>query len=132
MPIARPLFQSRVSIPLAVLPDTRATIRQDRWNSFYAKEKSMKGGPVRVGCKRDFDHPAQYSIRVFGCLDDSWSGWFDDMDIQEESEEVTLLRGEIADQAALYGILTRVRDLGMPLLSIERLSDWKSVDEIPH
>jgi hypothetical protein len=91
----------------------------------------MVGGPLRVGCKRDFDHPAQYRIRVFGCLDESWSGWFDDMQIEEESDEVTLLQGEIADQSALYGILTRVRDLGMPLLSIERLN-LESVDQIKH
>jgi len=72
-------------------------------------------------CKRDFDHPAHYRIRVFGCLDNSRSGWFDDLEIQEEPDDVTQLLGEIADQAALYGILTRVRDLGLPLLSIERL-----------
>ena len=83
-----------------------------------------------MGCKRDFDHPAQYNIRIFGCLDDSWSGWFDDMEIQEEADEVTLLRGEIADQAALYSILMRVRDLGMPLLSIERLRDRGSCHEV--
>lgn len=90
----------------------------------------MVGGPLKVGCKRDFDDPAQYHIRVFGRLDDSRSGWFDDMEIQEESDEVTLLRGEIADQAALYGILARVRDLGMPLLSIERLRERESLHEI--
>lgn len=72
-------------------------------------------------CKRDFDHPAHYRIRVFGSLDNSRSGWFDDLEIQEEPDEVTQLWGEIADQAALYGILTRVRDLGLPLLSIERI-----------
>ena len=89
----------------------------------------MIGGPLEVSCKRDFDNPAQYDIRIYGCLDDSWSGWFDDMEIQEEPDEVTLLRGEIADQAALYGILTRVRDLGMPLLSIERLRERESIHE---
>lgn len=72
-------------------------------------------------CKRDFDNPAQYCIRVYGCLDKSRSGWFDDLEIEKEPGEVTQLHGEIADQAALYGILTRVRDLGLPLLSIERL-----------
>ncbi|MFL7839912.1 MAG: hypothetical protein ACK2U0_05345 [Candidatus Promineifilaceae bacterium] len=73
-----------------------------------------------MDCKRDFDIPAQYQIRIFGCLDDSWSGWFDGMVIQKEACTVTVLQGEIADQAALYSILNRVRDLGLPLLSIER------------
>lgn len=72
-------------------------------------------------CKRDFDHPACYRIRVYGCLDSSRSSWFDDLDIEEQQGEVTLLAGEIADQAALYGLLTRVRDLGLPLLSVERV-----------
>ncbi len=72
-------------------------------------------------CKRDFDQPACYRIRVFGHLDSSRSGWFDDLDIEEEQGEVTQLSGEIIDQAALYGLLTRVRDLGLPLLSVERV-----------
>jgi hypothetical protein len=74
-----------------------------------------------VDSKRDFDHPAQYKIRIFGCLDDSWSEWFDDMVIQAEACDITLLQGEIVDQAALYSILNRVRNLGLPLLSLERL-----------
>lgn len=72
-------------------------------------------------CKRDFDQPACYRIRVFGCLDSSRSGWLDDLEVMVEPGEVTQLHGEITDQAALYGLLTRIRDLGLPLLSIERL-----------
>lgn len=72
-------------------------------------------------CKRSFDEPACYRISVSGRLDGSRSGWFDDLQILEQEEEVTTLTGEIADQAALYGILARVRDLGLPLLLVERL-----------
>lgn len=72
-------------------------------------------------CRRDFDHPTVYRIRVYGRLDESRSCWFDDLDIQDEPGEVTRLMGEIADQAALYGVLARVRDLGLPLLTVERL-----------
>jgi hypothetical protein len=72
-------------------------------------------------CKRDFDHPSTYCIRVYGRLDESRSCWFDDLEIANEPGEVTLLRGEIADQAALYGVLARVRDLGLPLLMVERV-----------
>ena len=121
MLITRLPFQSRVSIPLAVLPDTRATIRQDRWNSFVAKDISMTGGPLKVGCKRDFDHPAQYRIRVFGCLDESRSGWFDDLEIKIQPADETLLEGTIEDQAALHGLLAKIRDLGLVLISIQRM-----------
>jgi hypothetical protein len=85
----------------------------------------MVGGFLQMVSTREFDRPARYRIRVFGCLDTSRSAWFDDMEIQDESNHVTQLLGEISDQAALYSILTRVRDLGLPLLTVERLSDQR-------
>ncbi len=71
--------------------------------------------------KRAFDLPAQYSIRIFGALGEGGCGWFEELQIEEEGDGVTKLTGEIADQSALHGILTRVRDLGLPLLAVERL-----------
>jgi hypothetical protein len=71
--------------------------------------------------KRDFDNPACYCIRVYGCVGSKRSGWFDDLEIYQEADQVTRLQGEICDQAALYGLLARIRDLGLPLLSLERL-----------
>jgi len=69
------------------------------------------------------DQPATYQIRVQGRLKPGWSRWFDDMDITIENDEggrsVTLLSGEVADQSALHGVLNRIRDLGIPLISVQ-------------
>ena len=59
-----------------------------------------------------------YEIRVKGHLDSSWSDWFDGMMISHKDNGETLLTGTLADQAALHGLLTRVRDLGIPLISV--------------
>lgn len=58
-----------------------------------------------------------YQIRITGRLDRRWEGWFDDLTITLDDED-TLLTGEVADQAALHGLLRRVRDLGLPLVSV--------------
>jgi hypothetical protein len=62
-----------------------------------------------------------YEIRLGGHLDDHWSDWLDGMTITREAEGTTTLRGEVADQAQLHGLLAKVRDLGAPLISLERL-----------
>jgi hypothetical protein len=64
-----------------------------------------------------------YSIRVKGHLDDHWSAWFDGLTITNEANGDALLCGPIADQAALHGVLIKVRDLGLPLLALNRLED---------
>jgi hypothetical protein len=68
------------------------------------------------------DGPAQYKIRVQGELRQQWSAWFAGMLIETEPDGTSLLRGVLADQAALYGLLARVRDLGLPLVGVERVS----------
>lgn len=69
--------------------------------------------------------PAIYEIKVRGRLDKSWSAWFDDMTITVKSDDdhmvITTLTGTIVDQAALHGILSRIRDLGLPLLLVRYL-----------
>ena len=65
---------------------------------------------------------AQYRIRIRGHLDAGWSTWFDNLTISHEDEGTTTLTGPLVDQAALYGLLGRVRDLGATLLSVERLA----------
>ena len=62
-----------------------------------------------------------YEIRVEGRLGAEWSGWFDDLTVTNLPGGQTLLSGPIADQAALFGILVRIRDLGLPLVSVQRL-----------
>jgi hypothetical protein len=64
--------------------------------------------------------PARYEIRVAGALDSRWAAWFDGLQISGQGEE-TVLCGLVADQAALHGLLTKVRDLGLCLISVRRL-----------
>lgn len=70
---------------------------------------------------------SRYQIRLKGVLDDKWTDWFDGFSITPESEENTLLDGEVPDQATLHGILMKIGDLGLTLLSLERLDS--SFDE---
>jgi len=61
----------------------------------------------------------RYVIRVKGHLDPFWQDWFDHLSITHQSDGTTLLSGPIRDQAALYGLLIKMRDLGLTLLSLE-------------
>ncbi len=61
-----------------------------------------------------------YQIRVRGHLDARWSEWFDGLRITNETNGEAVLAGPIADQAALHGLLARVRDLGLPLVAVSR------------
>ena len=72
---------------------------------------------------RAFDRRAVYRIRVRGSLDEVWSDWFDGLAITSGIPGETLLVGPVADQAALHGLLAKIRDLGLPLLSVERVTD---------
>ena len=65
--------------------------------------------------------PGLYEIRIKGHLDDQWSDWFDGMTITVEDCGDTLLTGPVIDQAALHGLLKKVRDLGLPLVSVSPL-----------
>jgi hypothetical protein len=71
-----------------------------------------------------FDQPATYQIKVQGRLDERWVHWFDGLSIEsvpaEDGSIVTALTGFVIDQAALYGLISRMRDLGLALLSVER------------
>jgi hypothetical protein len=67
------------------------------------------------------DEQSVYHIRVKGILDKRWSDWFDDLTIAPQANGETLLTGPVRDQAALHGLLAKVRDLGLPLLSVKRM-----------
>ena len=69
---------------------------------------------------RIFDKPGIYRIRVQGNLDQRWSDWFDGFGISPQAGNETLLTGKVADQAALHGLLGKIRDLGLPLLLVKR------------
>jgi hypothetical protein len=64
-----------------------------------------------------------YRIRVKGSLDTMWSSWFNGLTITPLDSDETLLTGPVADQAALHGLLAKIRDLGLPLLSVIRTKD---------
>lgn len=62
--------------------------------------------------------PRAYQIKVAGRLSETWAEWFDGLTITHTDHDETLLTGRIVDQAALQGLLKKIRDLGLPLLSI--------------
>ena len=63
----------------------------------------------------------RYEIRLTGRLDAHWAAWFDGLTVSHETDGTTVISGPIADQAALHGVLQRVRDLGLPLVSVIRV-----------
>jgi hypothetical protein len=70
---------------------------------------------------RDRDKSERYEIRIQGHLDNRWNGWFSGLTLTREDSGETVLTGPVVDQAALHGVLRKVRDLGMPLLSVTRV-----------
>jgi len=69
----------------------------------------------------DFTSPLVYEIKVEGHLGDQWADWFGGATITLEGNGDTLITRPVIDQAALYGLLKKVRDLGMPLVSVRRV-----------
>jgi len=78
---------------------------------------------------RAFSKPSIYHIRVKGILDEKWSDWFDGFTITPQADDETLLAGPVADQAALHGLLAKIRDLGLPLLSVKRVEAASPTEE---
>jgi hypothetical protein len=72
---------------------------------------------------RQFSGRGRYEIRVKGNLDLRWSDWFDGFSITPVGDDETLLIGAVADQAALHGLLHKIRDLGLPLLTVQRFKE---------
>jgi hypothetical protein len=62
----------------------------------------------------------RYQIRVSGVLDPGWSVWFDGLQVSSDERGQTIIAGPVADQAALHGLLAKVRDLGLELLEVRR------------
>lgn len=63
-----------------------------------------------------------YEIIVQGHLDARWESWFDELSITNAADGTAVLAGEIRDQAALHGVLVKIRDLGLPLIAVQRLA----------
>jgi len=75
--------------------------------------------PLRA--ESDSVQPTIYQIRIEGHLDEQWTDWFSGLSFCIEENGDTLLTGAIADQAALFGLLKKIRDLGLPLVSVNRV-----------
>jgi hypothetical protein len=69
----------------------------------------------------DHHNPGQYEIRLKGHLDSRWAAWFDGLSLSHSSDGTTVIHGFVADQAALHGLLQKVRDIGVPLISVTQV-----------
>jgi hypothetical protein len=77
--------------------------------------------PNKLNPEMDPSQPVVYQIRIKGHLGRHWTDWFEGLAITLEENGDTLLTGTVVDQAALHGLLKKVRDSGMPLLSVDRV-----------
>jgi hypothetical protein len=85
-------------------------------HSFHTFQKQPEKRPG----KHAMDEPAVYEFRIAQPLSDQWADWFDGLDLARDDQGNTLLIGTLADQAALHGVLTKIRDLNLILLSVIR------------
>lgn len=72
------------------------------------------------------NHDERYEIRVSGHLAARWSAWFDGMTLTRHDDGTTVIHGTVADQSALHGLLRKLNDLGVPLISIHRTTNQRS------
>lgn len=77
--------------------------------------------PITLTPETDPNQQIIYQIRIKGHLDNRWRDWFDGMTISLEDNGDTLITGPVVDQAALHGLVKKVRDLGLPLISVNRI-----------
>jgi hypothetical protein len=77
----------------------------------------------------NFDQQNIYQIRVKGTLDQQWSDWFDGLNISPTDDGSTLLTGPVVDDAALHGLLKKVRDSGVQLLSVNQVENALADDD---
>jgi hypothetical protein len=73
----------------------------------------------------------QYEIKVEGQLASRWAAWFEGMGITTEGDGTTVLRGSVVDQAALHGLLQKLRDVGIPLISLTRVDTTTTTEGHP-
>ena len=78
-------------------------------------------GSVMSSTRAEWNEAGQYEIRLKGHLDARWAAWFDGLSLSRDSDGTTVLRGPVADQAALHGLLHKVRDIGLPLICVVRI-----------
>jgi hypothetical protein len=84
-------------------------------------QQQLKGGQMNEIPAGPHDSPGRYEIRLRGHLDSRWAAWFDGLSLTSSSDGTTVIGGPVADQAALHGLLQKVRDLGLPLVSVTQV-----------
>ena len=118
-PQARPCTARKLQVVAA------GAIRAARHDTLCRCGQALAGAGVSAS-----GGPAWYEIRVAGVLDGRWAAWFDGLQISGQGEE-TVICGLLADQSALHGLLTKVRDLGLCLISVRRLDTGQAGTEAP-
>ena len=76
---------------------------------------------ITEASREEHDVAGRYEIRVKGHLDSRWADWFEGLSFTHESDGTTILSGPVVDQAALHGLLRKVRDLGLPLVGVSSI-----------
>jgi len=82
---------------------------------------------LKFNSRKDQEESFIYQIRIHGQIGPQWTNWFDGMSINMEENGDTLLTGPVIDQAALFGLLRKVRDTGMPLVSVNQVNPDKEM-----
>ena len=77
----------------------------------------------------DHHEAGRYEIRLKGHLDSRWAAWFDGLSLSNEIDGTTIISGPVVDQAALHGLLQKVRDVGLPLVSVTEIN--QDVPDVP-
>ena len=72
----------------------------------------------------------QVEIRIRGRIDEKWSEWLDGLNITHSDQDETVLTGPVVDQAALYGLIAKLRDLGLPLLAVNAIEQHVPLQEL--
>lgn len=85
-------------------------------------------GPSAAG----HDPLPQYEIRAAGHLASRWSAWFDGLTVATDADGTTVIRGPVVDQAALHGLLQKLRDVGIPLMSLTQLPSTTQTEQPAH
>jgi hypothetical protein len=80
----------------------------------------------------DRSESGRYEIRLTGHLDAHWTAWFDGLTVSHENDGTSVISGQIVDQAALHGLLQRVRDLGLPLVSVRKVDNDEPIVTTPN
>jgi hypothetical protein len=93
------------------------------------RENGHRPMPNRPDPHHDPGQPTIYEIRIDGHLDRQWSDWFEGLAVTLAEDGTTRLSGPVADQAALHGLLKKVRDLGATLISVSRVAPGRSHDQ---